>query len=401
MQPEPMAAILGEYVETLRRRHRRRLLRQHARAYPRPRRARARAAACRRAPARRPAALASAVHSLALRQVPPPLLVGERVNATGSRAVKRLLLKDDYDGILQIAREQVEGGAHALDVSVALTERADESEQMRALVKKLQMGVEAPLIFDSTEADVLIAALKMYPGRAIVNSVNLENRAQRLDRVMPAVRGARRGGRGADDRRSGHGQDRGGQSADRGADRRDPERGVRSAARVDDRRHARLPDRDGRSRAGAARRSRPSTGSGAVKDALPGVLTILGVSNLSFGITPPARAVLNSVFLYHAVEAGLDLAIVNPAQITPYAEIPPEERDLADDLIFDRRPDALRAAISSTFERREPAAKRSRDDPTSTMTVEEQIHHQILQRRRDGIEALLDSRCARTIRFGF
>jgi len=387
MQPEPMAAILGEYVESYgvgivggccgSTPEHIRVLAERVRGCSVPAR-----------PARRPPALASAVHSLALRQVPPPLLVGERVNATGSRAVKRLLLEDDFDGILQIAREQVEGGAHALDVSVALTERADETEQMRALVKKLQAGVEAPLIFDSTEAEVLIAALKLYPGRAIVNSVNLENRVQRLDRVMPAV--------------AEHGAAVVVQTIDEAGMAKTATDKARVAARI----ASILSDEYGLPResmivdtlvfpivTGDPELARAAIetldGIRAVKDALPGIHTILGVSNLSFGITPPARAVLNSVFLYHAVEAGLDLAIVNPSQITPYGEIPREERDLADDLIFDRRPDALSRYIEY-FQRREPAAKVSRDDPTSTMTVEEQIHHQILQRRRDGIEALLD-----------
>src|SRR5262249_29311910 len=114
-----------------------------------------------------------------------PMLVGERVNSVGSRRVKRLLLKDDYDGVLQVAREQVEGGAHTLDVCVAMTERTDEGVQMSALVKKLSLGVETPLVIDSTEWPVMEAALKLYPGRAILNSINLENRAERAARIRP------------------------------------------------------------------------------------------------------------------------------------------------------------------------------------------------------------------------
>ena len=96
--------------------------------------------------------MASAVRANSLKQDPAPLLVGERVNAQGSRKVKQALLADDYDTLLQVARDQVDGGAHVLDVQVALTERGDESEQMRQAVKKLEMGVEAPLMIDSTEA---------------------------------------------------------------------------------------------------------------------------------------------------------------------------------------------------------------------------------------------------------
>ena len=132
--------------------------------------------------------LASSMHAIELRQQPAPLLIGERVNAQGSRAVKRLLLADDYDGILGIARTQVEGGAHALDLCVAVTERSDEAEQMRTVVKTLQMSIDAPLVIDSTDADVIKAALEVYPGRGIVNSVNLENGRVRCDAVLPSVR---------------------------------------------------------------------------------------------------------------------------------------------------------------------------------------------------------------------
>src|ERR1700722_9901315 len=132
--------------------------------------------------------LASSMHAIDLRQQPAPLLIGERVNAQGSRAIKRLLLADDYDGILGIARTQVEGGAHALDLCVAVTERSDEADQMRSVVKTLQMSIDAPLVIDSTDADVIKAALEVYPGRGIVNSVNLENGRVRCDAVLPSVR---------------------------------------------------------------------------------------------------------------------------------------------------------------------------------------------------------------------
>src|SRR5215468_8202529 len=132
--------------------------------------------------------VASAVTATTLTQVPAPLLVGERVNAQGSRKVKQALLADDYDTLLQVARDQVAGGAHVLDVQVALTERGDEDEQMRLAVKKLEMGIEAPLVIDTTESAVVQAALETSPGRAVINSINLENGRQRVDAVLPLVR---------------------------------------------------------------------------------------------------------------------------------------------------------------------------------------------------------------------
>ena len=120
-----------------------------------------------------------------LHQDPPPLIVGERVNTLGSRKVKRLALADDYDGILTVARGQMDEGAHALDVCVAMTERTDERETLRTLVKKLALNVEGPLVLDSTEADVIQDALEQYPGRAVVNSINMENGRARIEAVMP------------------------------------------------------------------------------------------------------------------------------------------------------------------------------------------------------------------------
>ena len=118
-------------------------------------------------------------------QEPRPTLVGERVNSQGSRKAKELLLADDYDGLLQVAEDQVEGGAHVLDVCVALTERQDEDEQMRQVVKKVSLTQPAPIQVDSTEPDVIERALDQIPGRAIVNSVNLEAGRDKLDKVVP------------------------------------------------------------------------------------------------------------------------------------------------------------------------------------------------------------------------
>ncbi|MBV8151529.1 MAG: homocysteine S-methyltransferase family protein, partial [Candidatus Eremiobacteraeota bacterium] len=132
--------------------------------------------------------VASAMTAVALEQEPRPLLVGERINAQGSRKIKRLLLADDYDAVMLVGREQVEGGAHVLDVCMALTERADEDVQMEIVVKRLAQSLESPLMIDSTEAKVIERALKIYAGRAIVNSINLENGRGRIEAVMPLVR---------------------------------------------------------------------------------------------------------------------------------------------------------------------------------------------------------------------
>ena len=153
-------------------------------------------------------------------QEPRPTLVGERVNSQGSRKAKELLLADDYDGLVQVAEDQVEGGAHVLDVCVALTERQDEDEQMRQVVKRISLTQPAPIQVDSTEPDVIETALEQIPGRAIVNSVNLEAGRDKLDRSPRSRVAARRRADRADDRRGRHGQDRRAQARDRPAHHR-------------------------------------------------------------------------------------------------------------------------------------------------------------------------------------
>ena len=118
-------------------------------------------------------------------QEPRPTLVGERVNSQGSRKAKELLLADDYDGLLQVAEDQVEGGAHVLDVCVALTERQDEDEQMRQVVKKVSLTQPAPIQVDSTEPEVIETALDQIPGRAIVNSRQPRGRPRQARQGRP------------------------------------------------------------------------------------------------------------------------------------------------------------------------------------------------------------------------
>src|SRR5204863_3244982 len=123
-----------------------------------------------------------------LAKEPRPTLVGERVNSQCSRKAKELLLAEDYDGLVQVAEDQVSGGAHVLDVCVALTERQDEADQMREVVKRISLTQPAPVQVDSTEPDVIEAALEQIPGRAIVNSVNLEAGRGKPDRVIPIAK---------------------------------------------------------------------------------------------------------------------------------------------------------------------------------------------------------------------
>jgi 5-methyltetrahydrofolate--homocysteine methyltransferase len=339
--------------------------------------------------------VSSMMRATPLHQEPKPMLVGERVNSVGSRAVKRLLLKDDYDGVLQVARDQVDGGAHTLDVCVAMTERADELEQMRTLVKKLAMGVEAPLVIDSTEWQVMKAALEQYPGRAILNSINLENRAERVDTILPLAveHGACVVAMTIDEEGMAKTAVRKFEIAKRIHDIAVDEYGLPPDALIFDvQTFPLVTGQEDLADSGV----QTLEGIRMIKERLPGVLTVLGISNVSFGIGQEARAVLNSVFLYHAVKHGLDLAIVNPSHVTPYADIAAEERELADELIYNRRPDALSRYIQH-FENKQPtdASAATAGDPFEGQTAEQRIHQMILHRKKDGIEALIDDALTR------
>ncbi len=332
--------------------------------------------------------VSSAVRAATLRQDPAPLLIGERVNATGSRKVKRLLLADDYDGVLAVAREQVDSGAHVLDISVAMTERADEVEQMRKVVKTLSMGVELPLVIDSTEADVIKAALEVCPGRAIVNSINMEDGRGRIERVAPLLveHGAATVALCIDEIGMAKTAARKLEVARKIHDIVVGEYGLPPDALLFDALTFPLTTGDPEFAPSAVE---TIEGIRAIKRALPGVFTVLGVSNLSFGIAPHARGVLNSVFLYHAVAAGLDAAIINPAHVTPYAEIDAEGRELMEDLVFNRRPDAL-ARVIQFYEENAPAETAEVADPTAGMTTDDRIHYQILHRKKEGIDRQVD-----------
>ncbi len=338
------------------------------------------------------ARVSSAMRAITLHQDPPPLLVGERVNSQGSRKVKRLLLADDYEGILDVAREQVDSGAHVLDVCVALTERADEAEQMSKVVKLLSMSVETPLVIDSTEANVIEKALEHIPGRGIVNSINMENGRKRIDSVVPLVKkhGAAVIALTIDEIGMAKTKERKLEVARKIYDIVVGEYGLEPEDIIYDALTFTLATGDAE---WIDSGHETIEGIRLIKRELPGVSTILGVSNVSFGLTPEARGVLNSVFLHHCVAAGLDAAIVNPAHIRPYAEISPEERKLADDLVYNKSPDALQKFIEyfSQTGGAGAAAGVEREDPTAGMTPQEKIHWMILHRKKEGIEDVLDA----------
>ena len=334
--------------------------------------------------------LASPVLAVSMHQEPPPFLIGERLNTQGSRKFKRLVMAEDYDGIVEMARGQVESGAHGLDVCVALTESADEEELMRKVVKKLANAVPVPLVIDSTELDVIEAALKANPGRSLINSTHLESGPEKAGQIFALARQFNAAvivltidedgmAKTADHKLS---------VAKRIYDLAVDEFGLEPGDLVYDALTFTLATGDPDLADSAVQ---TLEGIRLIKEALPGVLTSLGVSNVSFGLSRPARAVLNSVMLYHAVEAGLDMAIVNPLHIKPYAEIPENERRLAENLIYNQNAEAL-AELIAYFEKVEDRS--DGEDQAAVdleaMMPEERLHWRILHRHKADVEADID-----------
>jgi 5-methyltetrahydrofolate--homocysteine methyltransferase len=389
-QPEPLADVLGEFVD----RYGVSIIGGCCGTTPAHITAMAERVKGRRPaqrPPRRPAHVSSMIAATPLVQSPRPTLIGERVNSQGSRKAKELLLANDYDGLLVVAEDQVTGGAHVLDVCVALTERQDEDQQMREVVKRISFSQPAPIQIDSTEPDVIDLALQTIPGRAIVNSVNLEAGRAKLDRVVPLAKahGAALIALTIDEVGMAKTAERKLDVARRITELCCDEHGLDPDALIFDCLTFTLTTGDPEWRPSAVE---TIEGIRRIKAEIPGVQTSLGVSNVSFGVGLPARAVLNSVFLHHCVEAGLDLAMVNPNHITPYSEIPTNERELADDLVFDRREDALERFIAH-FESKGPSDESSAAaNPTEGMEPEEALHFHILRRKKEGVEDWID-RC--------
>lgn len=279
-----------------------------------------------------------------LKQVPAPLIIGERINTQGSRKAKRLVLEDDYDGLVDLGRMQVEDGAHCLDVCVATTERADEHQFMLNLVKKLSLEVDAPLVIDSTDPDVVEAAVRQIPGKPIINSINLEGDGGKFAKLAPLM--ARYGlpaialciGPDGMAKTPQQKVDTAGLLYETGK-----AYGLKMWQFIFDVLTFTLATgEDEFLDAG----KNTLEGIRLVKEKFPDSFTTLGLSNISFGLSPSARRVLNSVFLHHAIRAGLDSAIVNAREILPYGEIDGRQRDLAEALIFNTHPNALSDLIS-------------------------------------------------------
>jgi 5-methyltetrahydrofolate--homocysteine methyltransferase len=325
------------------------------------------------------------------------LIIGERTNANGSKKFREAMLDADWDLCVQMAKDQVKEGAHVLDVCVDYVGR-DGTADMIEIASRFGTQSSAPLVLDSTEPPVLEAGLQRLGGRAILNSANLEDGEEpgsRLDKVFTLAR------------------DYGAAIIclliDEEGQARDVEWKLRVAHRIHDlavnRYGLRASDllfdtltfplstgdedlrKDAMYTMEAIRR---------IKDELPGVHTVLGLSNVSFGLKPAARHVLNSVFLHECVKAGLDSAIVHAARIMPLNKIPDEQREVSLDLIYDRRDaakgyDPLQSLLEIFADVK--AADVVKEDRTD-WPVDQRLSQRIIDGERDGLIAELDEALA-------
>jgi 5-methyltetrahydrofolate--homocysteine methyltransferase len=331
--------------------------------------------------------VSSALKAVDLKQEPAPLIIGERLNTQGSKKAKEMVLKEDLDGLVNLAREQVEDGAHCLDVCVATTERSDELEFMKKLVKRLSLEVEAPLVIDSTDPKVVEAAVMQIPGRPIINSINLEGDGSRFHALAPIM--ARYGLPAIAMCIGPKGMAK---TADEKAETAQllydtgKKYGLEPWQFIFDVLTFTLATGEAEY-ADSAKST--LDGIRLVKQRFPGAFTTLGLSNVSFGLPAGARKIVNSVFLYHAIKAGLDTVIINARDVIPYPEIDTEQKRLAEDLIFNRHQNAL-AELIAYFEGEKAkvasgTSKRVEVDPS--WDADRKCYFRIVNRLKDGIEA--------------
>jgi 5-methyltetrahydrofolate--homocysteine methyltransferase len=331
--------------------------------------------------------VSSALKAVDLVQIPPPLIIGERLNTQGSKKAKRLVLSDDFDGLIDLGREQVNDGAHCIDVCVATTERSDELEFMKKLVKRLSLEIDAPLVIDSTDPKVITDAISQIPGRPIINSINLEGDGSRFHSLAPIM--ARFGIPAISMCIGPNGMAKTSDDkikvakllVDTGK-----KYGLKPWQYIFDVLTFTLATGEQEYANSAVETLK---GISLVKKEIPGCFTTLGLSNISFGLPPNARKIINSVFLYHALKAGLDTVIINAKDIIPMGEIKEEQIKLADDLIFNRQPNALSDLIYYFENKNVMVTKNEQrlEELDKDWSFDKRSYYRIVNRVKDGIEA--------------
>lgn len=332
--------------------------------------------------------ISSALRAVNLRQEPPPLIIGERLNTQGSRKAKEMVLKDDFDGLVRLAATQVEDGAHCLDVCVATTERSDELEFMSKLVKRVSNEIDAPLVIDSTDPLVIESVLKLIPGKPIINSINLEGDGSRFHHLAPLMYkygvpaiamciGPNGMAKTAEEKL------------------KTAQLLLQTGERYNLKPWQFIFDVLTFTLATGETEFQDSAkatinGIRLVKETLTDSFTVLGLSNVSFGLPVLARRIVNSVFLYYAIKAGLDAVIINAKDIIPYSDITANEKNLAENLIFNTHQNALSELISY-FQEGKSLSKssviRNKIQVDPNWDASKRCYYRIVNRLSDGIKS--------------
>ena len=318
-------------------------------------------------------------------------VIGERCNVQGSRKFKEIVGAEDWDQTVRVAKEQVREGAHALDISVDFTGR-DGVPDMAEVVSRFRTQVTLPLFLDSTEPQVIEAGLKLLGGRSVINSINLEEGEGEDSRLMRNLRLAKKYGAACvalaiDENGQATTKDWKLAVCKRIAEIAQSVAGLKPQDLIFD--ALVFPITTGMEEQRRAALETIETVR-AIKEEIPGAFTSLGISNVSFGLSPAGRQVLNSVFLHEAIEAGLDAAIVSPAQILPMSRIDERQREVGQDLVYDRRRegyDPLQEFLG-LFEGVEH--QRAAKEDLSHLPLDERLKQRIIDGEREGLQADLD-----------
>lgn len=324
-----------------------------------------------------------------LRQEPPPFFVGERANTNGSKQFREYLLAENWDGMVEVGKNQVQSGAHAVDLCVAYAGR-DETDDIVRLVPQFALQVPLPLVIDSTSPAAVEAALKRYGGRAIINSINLEDGEARARQVCALARryGAALIALTIDEEGMAKTAEKKLAVARRLYRIAVDDEGLKPSDMIFDPLTFTLGSGDKSLKTAGIETLRAIE---LIKKRLPGVFTLLGLSNISFGLSPQSRQVLNSVYLYRAIQAGLDLAIVNVAQIVPVSRIDEADLAAAQNLINNAGSgDALLAFIQH-FEKKSPGNAQDGTALEEALTPPERLRKRVIDGSRAGLEDLLEA----------
>ena len=316
-----------------------------------------------------------------------PAIVGERTNVLGSRRFRRLIAEGSFEEAAEIGRRQVRNGAHILDICLQDPDR-DEAADVSQFLDLVSKKVKAPFMIDSTDSAVIELALQKLQGKSIINSINLEDGEVRFQAVVPLARrfGAALVVGCIDDDK---------EQAQAITKERKLEVALRSAKLLTEKYGVPISDiifdplvfpvgTGDENYVGSG--AETIEGVRLIKEALPGAKTVLGISNVSFGLPAAGREVLNSVFLYHCVQAGLDMAIVNSEGMERYASIPRDERKLAEDLIWSRGGDPV-AAFADHFREKAPKAT---SEERLNLPLDERLALAIIEGSKEGLADDLD-----------